>query len=193
LPEAEQFLAKGCQGRPPGRSYAALQVVKTALLAAETNPIAEDLSTDGPCVGLAADLADAEGPQRLAAQLARHEPQLNILINNAGANETGSIDTASIEDWDKVMNVNLRAGFFLIQQLLPRLRAAATAHDPARIINIGSIWAVPPPVFSAARSRPCFCTTTRRASTRISDDPRPAATASAFARVVPFSRGIRSH
>jgi NAD(P)-dependent dehydrogenase (short-subunit alcohol dehydrogenase family) len=37
------------------------------------------------------------------------------------------------------MNVNLRAGFFLIQQLLPQLRAAATAQDPARIINIGSI------------------------------------------------------
>jgi NAD(P)-dependent dehydrogenase (short-subunit alcohol dehydrogenase family) len=45
----------------------------------------------------------------------------------------------SIGDWDRVMGVNLRAGSFLIQQLLPRLRAAASAHDPARVINIGSI------------------------------------------------------
>jgi NAD(P)-dependent dehydrogenase (short-subunit alcohol dehydrogenase family) len=106
---------------------------------AGTQALAAQLSTEGTCIGLAADLADAHGPQRLADELARHEPRLHILINNAGASESGKIDTVSLEDWDKVMNVNLRAGFFLIQRLLPQLRAAATAHDPARIINIGSI------------------------------------------------------
>jgi NAD(P)-dependent dehydrogenase (short-subunit alcohol dehydrogenase family) len=94
---------------------------------------------DDQCIGLAADLSDAHGPERLAAELARLEPRLNILINNAGASESGNLETVSIEDWDKVLNVNLRAGFFLIQHLLPQLRAAATARDPARIINIGSI------------------------------------------------------
>jgi NAD(P)-dependent dehydrogenase (short-subunit alcohol dehydrogenase family) len=117
---------------------------------AQSRAVAEQLSTTGGmCVGLAADLADAHGPHQLAAELARHEPQLNILINNAGANETGAIATVSIEDWDKVMNVNLRAGFFLIQQLLPQLRAAATAHDPARIINIGSIGGLHIPAWDA--------------------------------------------
>ena len=101
--------------------------------------IAAQLSTTGLCTGLVADLAEADGPQQLAAQLAQQASQLHILINNAGANETGSIDTVTIENWDKVLNVNLRAGFFLIQQLLPQLRAAATAEDPARILNIGSI------------------------------------------------------
>jgi len=106
---------------------------------ARTQALAAQLSSEGTCIGLAADLADAQGPQQLADDLAHHEPRLNILINNAGASESGKIDTVSLEDWDKVMNVNLRAGFFLIQQLLPQLRAAATAQDPARIINIGSI------------------------------------------------------
>jgi NAD(P)-dependent dehydrogenase (short-subunit alcohol dehydrogenase family) len=105
----------------------------------QTRAIADQLAGSGQCFGLVADLADAEGPQRLAAQLAEHEPQLHILINNAGANETGSLESLSLADWDKVLNVNLRAGFFLIQQLLPQLRAAASAADPARIINIGSI------------------------------------------------------
>jgi NAD(P)-dependent dehydrogenase (short-subunit alcohol dehydrogenase family) len=104
-----------------------------------TRSVAAQISAQGTCVGLAADLAHPQGPQQLASELARHEPQLNILVNNAGATETGTIDTVSITDWDEVMNVNLRAGFFLIQQLLPQLRAAATAQDPARIINIGSI------------------------------------------------------
>jgi NAD(P)-dependent dehydrogenase (short-subunit alcohol dehydrogenase family) len=106
---------------------------------ARSQAVATQLAASGICIGLAADLADAQGPQQLAVQLARREPLLNILLNNAGANETGTIDTLSIADWDNVMNVNLRAGFFLTQQLLPQLRAAATAHDPARIINVGSI------------------------------------------------------
>ncbi len=38
-----------------------------------------------------------------------------------------------------MLNVNLRAAFFLTQQLLPQLRGAASAEDPARIISIGSI------------------------------------------------------
>lgn len=105
----------------------------------QTQALAGQLSAEGTCIGLAADLSDEQGPGKLAQELARHEPQLNILVNNAGASENGVIDTVSLEDWDKVMNVNLRAGFFLIQQLLPQLRAAASAHDPARIINIGSI------------------------------------------------------
>jgi NAD(P)-dependent dehydrogenase (short-subunit alcohol dehydrogenase family) len=106
---------------------------------AHSQAVAAQLSADGQCIGLAAELADAAGPQQLAAQVASREPRLNILVNNAGANQTGAIDTVSIADWDKVLNVNLRAAFFLVQQLLPQLRAAATAHDPARIINIGSI------------------------------------------------------
>jgi NAD(P)-dependent dehydrogenase (short-subunit alcohol dehydrogenase family) len=107
--------------------------------AALCRELAAQLSTSGQCTGLVADLADDDGPQQLAAQFAQHEPQLHILINNAGANETGSIDTVTVENWGKVLNVNLRAGFFLIQQLLPQLRAAASEHDPARILNIGSI------------------------------------------------------
>ncbi|MEI9852234.1 MAG: SDR family oxidoreductase [Sphingomonas sp.] len=38
-----------------------------------------------------------------------------------------------------MLDVNLRAPFFIVQQLLPLLRAAASPEDPARIINIGSI------------------------------------------------------
>jgi NAD(P)-dependent dehydrogenase (short-subunit alcohol dehydrogenase family) len=106
---------------------------------ANTRDVAAKLAAEGECIGLAADLTGAEAPARLAAALASHESRLNILVNNAGASEKGNIETATVADWDTVMNVNLRAGFFLIQSLLPLLRAAATARDPGRIINIGSI------------------------------------------------------
>jgi NAD(P)-dependent dehydrogenase (short-subunit alcohol dehydrogenase family) len=107
--------------------------------AAQSQAIAAELSSGGTCIGLAADLSEPLGPQQLASELARLEPRLHILVNNAGATETGRLETVSIADWDNVLNVNLRAGFFLIQHLLPQLRAAASASDPARIINIGSI------------------------------------------------------
>jgi NAD(P)-dependent dehydrogenase (short-subunit alcohol dehydrogenase family) len=75
----------------------------------------------------------------LAAEFARHEPQLHLIVNNAGANDTGTLETVTPSDWDQVLGVNLRSAFFLVQQLLVPLRAAARAGDPARIINIGSI------------------------------------------------------
>ena len=103
----------------------------------------------GECIGLAAELSVADGPHRLAAELAGREPALHILVNNAGASEKGGIDSVRVEDWDQVLNVNLRAAFFLVQQLLPQLRAAASRQDPARIINIGSIGGLHVPAWEA--------------------------------------------
>lgn len=101
--------------------------------------VAQQLSAEGRCIGLEADLSDHDGPKRLAETFRRSETQLGILVNNAGAGETSGIGDVRIADWDEVMGVNLRAAFFLVQELLPELRAAATPEDPGRIINIGSI------------------------------------------------------
>jgi NAD(P)-dependent dehydrogenase (short-subunit alcohol dehydrogenase family) len=101
---------------------------------------AEELASGGgECIGLAAELGDEDGPARLAAQVAERESSLHILVNNAGANATGSLAEMTVADWDLVMNVNVRAAFFLTRELLPQLRAAASEDDPARVINVGSI------------------------------------------------------
>jgi len=75
----------------------------------------------------------------LAAAAAAHFPTLNILVNNAGATWGMPLDEFDEHAWDKVMDTNVKGLFFLTQQLLPQLRAAGTADDPARVINIGSI------------------------------------------------------
>lgn len=116
---------------------------------AQSRAVAAQLGGATECVGLSVDLAQAQGPQQLAADLASREPLLHILVNNAGANEKGTIETAQVDEWDQVLNVNLRAGFFLVQHLLPQLRAAASARDPARIINIGSIGGLHIPAWEA--------------------------------------------
>ena len=104
-----------------------------------TRDVAAHLSLEGHCTGLAADLNDAATPRLVAEEFARHEQQLHLLVNNAGASHDGTLESVTPADWDQVLNVNLRAAFFLVQQLLAPLRAAAQADDPARIINIGSI------------------------------------------------------
>lgn len=103
----------------------------------------------GTCIGLAAELADAAGPQRLAQAFGRLEGRLDLLVNNAGANAAGSLAEMTVADWDLVLNVNLRTAFFLTQALLPLLRAAATDEDPARIVSIGSIGGLHVPNWEA--------------------------------------------
>lgn len=93
----------------------------------------------GQCIALPADLSSLDNIQELADRLAAREPRLDILVNNAGASWGGSLDEFPEQGWDKVMDVNVKGVFFLTQKLLPLLRQAATADDPARIINIGSI------------------------------------------------------
>lgn len=93
----------------------------------------------GECIPIPADLSGLDGVRHLAAEMAERESGLDILVNNAGASWGGSIDEFPEAGWDKVMNVNVKSVFFLIQKLLPLLRAAGTEHDPARIINIGSV------------------------------------------------------
>lgn len=100
---------------------------------------AELAAAGGVCIGLAAELGEPDGPASLIDALKARENCLDILINNAGANNRGPIADVTAEAWDGVMDVNLRAPFLLTQQALPLLRAAAIRNAHASVINIGSI------------------------------------------------------
>jgi NAD(P)-dependent dehydrogenase (short-subunit alcohol dehydrogenase family) len=101
--------------------------------------LAEELSEQGVCIPLPADLGTVEGCEALAAQFAEREPRLHVLVNNAGAAWGAPLGEYSADGFDKVMDLNVRAVFLLTQALAPRLSAGASAEDPARVINIGSI------------------------------------------------------
>ncbi|MEI6722387.1 MAG: SDR family oxidoreductase [Betaproteobacteria bacterium] len=101
--------------------------------------LAAELSQHGECISLPFDLGELAGVEGLAAALAEREPQLDILVNNAGATWGAPLGEFPESGWDRVMDLNVKSVFFLTQKLLPQLRLAATAADPARIINIGSI------------------------------------------------------
>lgn len=93
-------------------------------------------------IGLPADISTADGIARLVEQLAAREPAVHILVNNAGTLADAPIDAFSEEQWDSVLDLNLKTPFFLLQKLLPLLRAGGTADRPAAVINIGSVGAL---------------------------------------------------
>ncbi|MEM1113323.1 MAG: SDR family oxidoreductase [Pseudomonadota bacterium] len=93
----------------------------------------------GECISVPVDLSTVAGCQALADAIGAQEDQLDILVNNAGASWGAPIDEFPENGWDKVMDTNVKGVFFLTQKLLPLLRAAGDAEDPARVINIGSI------------------------------------------------------
>lgn len=104
---------------------------------------------DGDCRPLVADLADPDQVAGLAAEFAQHEERLHLLVNNAGAVGPDSLDASTTDAWDGILTLNVRAPFQLVQALLPALRAAVDAADPARVINIGSIGGLHVPNWEA--------------------------------------------
>jgi NAD(P)-dependent dehydrogenase (short-subunit alcohol dehydrogenase family) len=97
------------------------------------------LSEQGECISAPADLSRLEGIEMLVDRVAAREPSLNILVNNAGATWGADFSDYPDSGWDKVLAVNLKAVFYVTQHFAPMLRTSATAEDPARVINIGSV------------------------------------------------------
>jgi len=116
--------------------------VKTYITARKVDELmatAEALSAVGECIALPSNLGSLEGVTAFAAAIREREQKLHILVNNAGATWGAPIDEFPESGWDKVMDLNVKSLFFLTRELLPALRAAGTAEDPARVINIGSM------------------------------------------------------
>jgi len=95
--------------------------------------------------GIVADLSLEDECLRLAAELGEREPRLHVLVNSAGAVWAEPLESFPVAAWHKVLDLNLVAPFVLTRALLPRLAAAATPDDPARVINVGSVDGFRPP------------------------------------------------
>ncbi len=108
--------------------------------------IEKELSKLGTCVAIPANLSTQEGCQGLADEIIGRENKLDILVNNAGANWGAPYSEFPASAWDRVLDLNVKAPFFLTQALTPLLEAAASEGDPSRVINIGSIDGIQVPI-----------------------------------------------
>ena len=75
----------------------------------------------GECISLPANLAELDGIDALVAELSEREERLDVLVNNAGQAWGASLEEFPEKGWDRVMDINVKGPFFLIQRLLPML------------------------------------------------------------------------
>ena len=131
------------RGIARGLAREGASLVITARTDATLSAAAAELEAlGGKALAIRADITQEPEVDELFAKTIERYGRLDILVNNAGAFDGGPLDQLSVEAWDHVVAVNLRAPFLCT-------RAAMRVMKPAgggRIINIGSI--------SAQRVRP---------------------------------------
>jgi NAD(P)-dependent dehydrogenase (short-subunit alcohol dehydrogenase family) len=114
------------------------------------------LAPFGPVESIPADLSVEEECLRFASLIGESESALHILVNNAGMIWVAPFEEFPAVGWDKVLDLNLKAPFFLTRAFLPLLEKAGTEEDPARVVNVGSsggLHVPPAPTYSYAASK----------------------------------------
>jgi len=95
----------------------------------------------GSLEGARALALDVTDPASIEAAVARLS-KLDILVNNAGVGHVGSIETTEPEDFDRIIEVNVRAVYLVTRAFLPLLLAKATLENErsiGTIVNIASV------------------------------------------------------
>jgi 3-oxoacyl-[acyl-carrier protein] reductase len=89
--------------------------------------VTEICAAGGRADTISVDLAASEGAHRLAKHVrGLVGDRLDILVPNAGISKSATIEDTTIEDFDHLFAVNVRAPFFLVQQLLPVLGSGSS-------------------------------------------------------------------
>jgi NAD(P)-dependent dehydrogenase (short-subunit alcohol dehydrogenase family) len=86
------------------------------------------------CATVTGDFATADGPAKVARDALAASPIIDILVNNAGIAVIEPLLDVKVEDWDRTMNINLRAPFLLAREVVPGM----ISRKRGKIINISS-------------------------------------------------------
>lgn len=125
-----------------GLLQAGADVVISSRKAEACDDAVSQLSAFGSVRAVPADLSRQDECQRLAADVVNDTGDLHILVNNAGATWGEPLNSFPASAWDKVLDLNLKSPFWMVQELAPALLRAGSHDDPARIINVGSVDAI---------------------------------------------------
>ena len=105
---------------------------------AATGRVLESLGPTAKVALMRRDLLSDETTLAVVPEVLEEFGALDVLVNNAGVVKFGRLETLEVEDWDRVMALNLRVPFLLSQSLG---RHAISVRRPAVIVNITSIAA----------------------------------------------------
>lgn len=93
----------------------------------------------GKAHAIPANFYSEDDCKRMVEELSKRESKLHVLVNNSGANWAAPYDEYPSSGWNRVLTLNLHRVFTITQLVTPLLERGASAGDPARIVNIGSV------------------------------------------------------
>src|SRR5258708_4485696 len=106
--------------------------------------VLEIAGAGGHAEAIGADLAAADGAHILAEQVRKIVGgQLDILVANAGISKSVPIEELTVEDFDRLFAVNVRAPYFLVQQLLPVLGEGSTVIFVSSLVARSAVGTIP--------------------------------------------------
>ena len=118
---------------------AGADLVITSRTRASLEPLQAEVESLGRrAVLLALDVRSEDSIRAMAAEAAKAYPRIDILVNNAGCNVRKPAVDVTWDDWNLILDTNLRGAFF-VAQAVARLMIA---HGRGRVINIGSLTSV---------------------------------------------------
>lgn len=120
---AVRFAAEGANVVAVGRNQTALMEVKS-----------EIDSSGARCFALTADMARDAAANDIVGQAVKQFGGIDVLVNAAGHISSGTIEETSVEAWDAMMQINLRAPFRLMQAALPSL-----LERRGNVVNVSSV------------------------------------------------------
>jgi NAD(P)-dependent dehydrogenase (short-subunit alcohol dehydrogenase family) len=101
----------------------------------ELRRLSEDVSNGhGSIKAHLADLTDISQIDGLVSETVDNFGKLDILVNAAGIIKNGNIENTTVDEWDKMLNINLRSVFYLMQKCVPYLEATK-----GNIVNVSSV------------------------------------------------------
>jgi NADP-dependent 3-hydroxy acid dehydrogenase YdfG len=111
-------------------------VVLAARTEGEINEISEEISRKGgSAFPVVTDVTQENDVLRLIQTVKKEFDTVDILINNAGIGKYGSLEDLSIEDYDDMMNTNMRSTFLCSKHVFPEMKMQRSGF----IINVASV------------------------------------------------------
>ncbi len=129
-----------------GFAMAGATVIVTSRKADAVNQTVAELSEFGSVQGVPSDLSTEDGARALADAVAADHDHVDVLVNNAGATWGVPLADHDAASWSRVLDLNVQGVFHTTKFFLPLLQARATAAEPSRVINVGSIDGIHVPV-----------------------------------------------
>jgi NAD(P)-dependent dehydrogenase (short-subunit alcohol dehydrogenase family) len=112
-----------------------LQVIAVGRNEGELGALRDEAKkSDGMVKVHLADVTETSQVDRLVSETVQNFGQIDVLVNSAGIIKTGSIEDTALADWDKMMNINLRSIFYIMQKCVPHLE-----KTKGNVVNVSSV------------------------------------------------------